>query len=235
MDVGRRWGCLGRHAQPLKMYVIFIIFLFLLTSLTENMTRRVSSLSTFSTKVSHTRWTRNETQSASFLCPTTCWAQNHCRWCGSCLVSFLVAVSLLHQAHAEHEMTCPLVSFQGRHLSMPHYMPSTKPHPCWCCFVFGMFFLPYYIYHTWNHTLFGVSSLSAPFLAPRMNFEGCLLIFYILNYYYVYLIQYYMKSPWEYCGNPLPVYMGREFGRCGCGSAKNTLWDTCVHHYKYMF
>ena len=81
-----------------------------------------------------------------------------------------------------------------------------------------------------NHTLVGVNSLSDPFLAPRSSFEGCSLMFYIiLNYYCIYLIQC-IKSPREYCGNPIPVYAGREFGGYRCGSAKNTPRDTRVHH-----
>jgi hypothetical protein len=66
--------------------------------------------------------------------------------------------------------------------SMPHHMPNTKPHPCWCRFVFGKFSLPYHIYHTRNHTLISVISFLDPSLAPRMNFEGCLLdILYIIK------------------------------------------------------
>ena len=66
--------------------------------------------------------------------------------------------------------------------SIPHHMPSTKPHPHWCRFVFSKFSLPYHIYHTQNHTDEGVISFLDPFLAPRMNFEGCLLdILYIIK------------------------------------------------------
>ena len=132
------------------------------------------------------------------LCPNTCQAPNHHHWCGSMPGVF----------------------------SSPYHMPNTKRHAHWCRFMVSIF-LPLTTCQAQNHTLVGVSSLSDPFLAPRMNFEGCSLIFYI------YLIQY-IKSLWEYCGNPVPVYTGREFGGYGCGSAKDTPWDTHCYDWFHL-
>jgi hypothetical protein len=132
-------------------------------------------------------------------------------------------------SHAEHETTCPLASFRGRHLfytSPPHaehkITPSLvlfcvwhlffalphilymKPHPCWCDFVLGSF------------------------LAPRINFEGCLLnILYIIK-----LLLYIFNSIYtEPTGISTPVDAGREFGGYRCGAAKNAPRDTRVHLY----
>ena len=90
--------------------------------------------------------------------------------------------------HAEHETTNIGV--------VP--CPASFLHPTICrtrnntpigVVLWSASFLPLTTCQAQNHTLIGVSLLSDPFLAPRMNFKGCSLIFYIiLDYYYIYLI-----------------------------------------------
>src|SRR6266540_6065044 len=122
------------------MSTFFLYVLILFTLLTVKVTRRVSSLSTFSMKTSHIRQTRNDTfvgvflWSVCFLCPTTCRTRNH-TLIGviSCSASFLHSTT-----HAKHETT-------------PSFMVS-------------MFPMPYHTCQTQNHTPVGVISCLASFL-----------------------------------------------------------------------
>src|SRR6266511_1944896 len=103
------------------MSTFFLYVLILFTLLTVKVMRRVSSLSTFSTKTSHICRTRNDTfvgvflWSACFLCPTTCQMRNH-TLVG--VISYLA--SFLHPiTHAKHETTPSLVSFRAQILLYP--------------------------------------------------------------------------------------------------------------------
>src|SRR6266540_2284521 len=103
------------------MSTFFLYVLILFTLLTIEVTRRVSSSSTFSTKTSHIRRTQNDTfvgvflWSACFLCPTTRRTRNH-----TPVGVILCSASFLHSiTHAEHEMTPSLVSFRARILLYP--------------------------------------------------------------------------------------------------------------------
>jgi len=160
------------------------IFLFLLTSSTDNMMRRKPSSSTFSTKVSH----------------TVHMLQNMGR--------DLVSVSSMPY-HMPSTKPPSLVWFRARHLffTLPHHIP----HPTTCqtqndmpigIVLWSVSFLLLTTCRAQNHTLIGVvscsasflclkhtligvNSLSNPFLAPRMDFERCLIFYIILNYYYI--------------------------------------------------
>ncbi len=95
-------------------------------------------------------------------------------WCFCVVIIFLTPYHMPNTKRRAHWLRFVVSIFPT-----PHHMPSMKPHLRWCRFVFGVFSLPYHICQTRNHTLVGVILCSDSFLAPRMNFEGCLLNIFI--------------------------------------------------------
>jgi len=112
---------MGCHAQPPKWCVVFhLCYIFLSSSrLTVNVMRPRETLLS---ALPHPLNTSTEHETTPSL------------------VCFRVRRLPMH---AEHETTPTLVYFRARHLAYPlQWMPSTKPHPRWCVFVFGTFLRP---------------------------------------------------------------------------------------------
>ena len=130
---------MGRCAHPLNRYVFGLLYIyFLLNSSIVSVTRRVF-LVAFSTNTCRTRNHTNVgvvSHSASFFCPTT--HAEHEK------TPTRVSVRVRHlffapRTVAEHEKTPTRVSFRVRRPSFAlQHTPNTKPHPCWCGFVFGI-------------------------------------------------------------------------------------------------
>jgi hypothetical protein len=171
-----------------RYLLIFIDFI--LTSLTVNVTRRKSSSSTFSTKVSHTCQARNHTLVgvisclACFLCPTIRRAHNHIfSWCDFVLGVF-VSPSYTIPNTKRHPRWC---LFVVGIFTMALPLPSTKPHQRKCDFMSGIFSSSVHIRQTRNDTLVGVISYLDPFLHPRSSFRGRLLNILCIIKYNLYL------------------------------------------------
>jgi hypothetical protein len=95
--------------------------------------------------------------SAPFLRPTT-------HETTPTLVSFCVRHRFL-ALRARNHTTEGVISCSASFFLLPH-TPSMKQRPRWCCFMFGVFSLPYHRCRIRNDTLVGVISCSDPFLPP---------------------------------------------------------------------
>ena len=161
-DEGGVWAVVPSPLKGVLFFHYLLIFTdFILTSLTVNATRRISSSSTFSTKVSRTRQARNHTLVGviscltCFLCPTIRRAHNHTfSWCAFVLGVF-VSPSYTMPNTKRHQQGC---LFVVGIFTMALPLPSTKPYQRRCDFMSGIFSSSVHIRQTRNDTLVGVIS-----------------------------------------------------------------------------